>query len=817
MTPPVSAIVLAVGPDRVVERTVESLAAQSIAGLEVVVVHRGDEAAVRRRVAAIAGVFEVDVVETAATAAGALRNAGVRASGGESFVVLDGSERLDPEYLSAVRLALDQTPHAGFAASAVRDFAGAAAGAGGPQPRRTLDFPDLLAGPWAAPRATLIRRAVFDQAGGFDPQLAEFVEWDLLLTAVANGHPGVEVPAALLARFTTDDVRLRESLRVDRHLPAVRAIVTRHRAHFESAAARVLIDRERIAKRLWAEERALVARRDSARAELASAMADLSDLRRQLEPRERDALEWGDLRRTTPVSRNWGLDRGRPIDRYYIEAFIAEHAADIRGHVLEVLDSGFTTSYGGDRVERSDVVDIDAGNSRATVIADLRTADQIPSETYDCFILTQTLHLIDDMRAVVRHAYRILKPGGVLLVTVPSASMVAEEYGASGDHWRLTEAGARALFGDFFDQDDLQVAAKGNVLAITAFLYGLSCDEVSEVELASSDPAYPLLVTVRATKPLRVAAAPRRRPGGAVILLYHRVAALEHDVHGLAVPPEVARDQLAHLRARWNPMPLEDLAEAVRAGDPPERAVALTFDDGYLDNLERALPLLRELELPATLFLTTERPLARRRYWWDVLEEILLQAPGLPPRLRLRVGGEIRELVVADDAQRLAAHGELHAVLKTSLPAVRDEVMRELARATGVRRAATGADRPMTADEMRVAAAAPGISIGAHGVHHVSLAELPHDDRHREIFDSRAELERIVERPVTSFAYPYGDLSADAVDTVRAAGFRLAVGCDARALRSRDPLFRLPRLAPPAVGGAAFEEWLEQVSGGRSS
>ena len=474
---------------------------------------------------------------------------------------------------------------------------------------------------------------------------------------------------------------------------------------------------------------------------------------------------------------------------------------DIRGDVLEVLDSGFTTRYGGARVERSDVVDIDPGNSRATIVADLRAADQIPSATYDCFILTQTLHLIDDMRAVLAHAHRMLKPGGVLLVTVPCASMVAEEYGAAGDHWRMTEAGARVLFEDFFGADDLQIASKGNVLAITAFLYGLSCDEVTEAELAAHDPAYPLLVTVRAVKPARVAGARGDASAAAIILLYHRVAALEHDFHGLAVRPDVFREQLAQLRERWTPMPLADLAEAVRAGDPPERAVALTFDDGYLDNLEHGLPLLAELDVPATFFLTAERPGARRMFWWDVLERVVLHQSGLPPRLRLRIGGEPREFATADGADRLAAHQELYAIFKASLPAVRDALLRDLARETGARLDAIDADRPMTASEMRVAAAAPQIAIGAHGVHHVSLPELSHDDRHREVFDSRAELERIVERPVTSFAYPFGDLSAQAIDTVRAAGFHFAVGCDARALRSRDHLFRLPRCRLPRSAG----------------
>src|SRR6185436_9012253 len=118
-----------------------------------------------------------------------------------------------------------------------------------------------------------------------------------------------------------------------------------------------------------------------------------------------------------------------------------------------------TTTYGGDRVEKSDVVDIDPGNHRATVIADLSAADQLPADAYDCFILTQTLHLIGEIQPAIAQAHRALKPGGVLLATLPSVSMVAEEYGKTGDHWRVTEAGARRLFDGIFRPEDVEVHA----------------------------------------------------------------------------------------------------------------------------------------------------------------------------------------------------------------------------------------------------------------------------------------------------------------------------------------------------------------------
>src|SRR3954451_1583936 len=124
----------------------------------------------------------------------------------------------------------------------------------------------------------------------------------------------------------------------------------------------------------------------------------------------------GTLRRTRPLSDSWGRDRGTPVDRYYIERFLHEHRTDIRGRVLEVKDAGYTTRFGVG-VSASAVLDVDATNPHATIVADLAWADGVGSESFDCFVLTQTLQLIPDLRAALVHARRLLRPGGVLLAT----------------------------------------------------------------------------------------------------------------------------------------------------------------------------------------------------------------------------------------------------------------------------------------------------------------------------------------------------------------------------------------------------------------
>lgn len=207
----------------------------------------------------------------------------------------------------------------------------------------------------------------------------------------------------------------------------------------------------------------------------------------------------GTLRRTTPLDDRYGYGRGTPVDRYYIERFLADHQDLIRGRVLEVKNSGYTDQYGSSVVQR-DVLDIDPSNPYATIVADLAAADTVPSNQFDCFVLTQTLQLIYDMRSAVVHAHRMLRPGGTLLVTVPAVSRIIPREGLHTDHWRLTVASCLALFGDVFGAEHVSVQAYGNVLTSVAFLMGMAHEELARHELEAHDPYFPVIVAVRAVK-----------------------------------------------------------------------------------------------------------------------------------------------------------------------------------------------------------------------------------------------------------------------------------------------------------------------------
>jgi Methyltransferase domain len=198
-----------------------------------------------------------------------------------------------------------------------------------------------------------------------------------------------------------------------------------------------------------------------------------------------------------PVSRQFGFDRGKPVDRWYIERFLSQHRADVRGTVLEVAERTYTQWYGDGEVTRSDVLH-HTGSDEATIVGDLTTGEGLPIGAYDCFICTQTLPFIFDVHAAVRGIAKVLKPSGVVLATVPGMSQVSREDKRDwGDWWRFTSQGTRRLFGETFDE--VEVEAHGNVLSAAAFLYAYAAEELTQHELSYHDPEYELLITVRAT------------------------------------------------------------------------------------------------------------------------------------------------------------------------------------------------------------------------------------------------------------------------------------------------------------------------------
>lgn len=213
-------------------------------------------------------------------------------------------------------------------------------------------------------------------------------------------------------------------------------------------------------------------------------------------------VRFGSLRRLRPISPHWGTERGQPIDRYYIENFLAAHASDVRGNVLEIGDNAYTRRYGGDKVSQSNVLHVAEQRAVVTIIGDLTDADHIESDQFDCFILTQTLNAIYDVPAALRTVHRVLKPGGVALITVPGISKISRyDMDRWGYYWSFTTKSMQRMLAEAgFAADNQHIHTFGNVLASIAFLHGVSAGELRRHELDYADPDYEMLIAIRAIK-----------------------------------------------------------------------------------------------------------------------------------------------------------------------------------------------------------------------------------------------------------------------------------------------------------------------------
>lgn len=211
-------------------------------------------------------------------------------------------------------------------------------------------------------------------------------------------------------------------------------------------------------------------------------------------------VRMGDLNKTEPVNPGWGFERGQPIDRYYIENFLRNYSYNIQGRVLAIGDSSYTQRFGNDRVRKSDVLHIQ-DNPNATIVGDLTSAPHIESAIFDCFLLVQTLQLIYDLNSAMQTIYRIMKPGGVVLATIPGITPLKDKEWNEQWYWNFTTLSAQRMFAEKFPQENIKVEVHGNALAATAFLQGLGNREFSRAQLDYLDQSFPVIITVHATKP----------------------------------------------------------------------------------------------------------------------------------------------------------------------------------------------------------------------------------------------------------------------------------------------------------------------------
>ena len=212
--------------------------------------------------------------------------------------------------------------------------------------------------------------------------------------------------------------------------------------------------------------------------------------------------DWSVLRNLHPYRPDFGFHYGKCIDRYYIECFLAEHAAAIRGQVAEIGGDTYAKQFGGLQVQQIDVLDIDEHNLKRTITLDLAQPASAPDSLFDCILCMQTLFEIYDHAAALASLHKMLRPDGVLLASVPGICqrIPPAMLGGGGDWWRYTAGSARRLFAEAFGDSNIEVSTYGNVATATAFLHGLIESELTAAELDYRDPDYEVIIAVRAVK-----------------------------------------------------------------------------------------------------------------------------------------------------------------------------------------------------------------------------------------------------------------------------------------------------------------------------
>ncbi|NIV28316.1 MAG: polysaccharide deacetylase family protein [Anaerolineae bacterium] len=298
----------------------------------------------------------------------------------------------------------------------------------------------------------------------------------------------------------------------------------------------------------------------------------------------------------------------------------------------------------------------------------------------------------------------------------------------------------------------------------------------------------------------------------AAILMYHRIADVSADPHGISVSPDRFAQHLAYIRQTCHPMRLLDLVEATRRGAIPKRAVVITFDDGYVDFARQAVSLLLSAQVPATVFVASGHVDSSRCFWWDELDRLLLSPNPLPAWLRLLWGDKEYGWPTSTPEERRIAHQAIADLLRPLAVDQQQEVLASIMHWSGLPKTAYDNDRAMSSAELMQLAQSGLIDVGAHTVSHPVLSSLPLDDQQAEIVESRQRLGTILGNPVLTFAYPYGtaqDFTAETTELVEAAGFLAACASIPGSVEAGTDLFRLPRFWVNNWDLATFKSHLE--------
>ena len=301
-----------------------------------------------------------------------------------------------------------------------------------------------------------------------------------------------------------------------------------------------------------------------------------------------------------------------------------------------------------------------------------------------------------------------------------------------------------------------------------------------------------------------------------LVLMYHRVATPVADPWQLAVAPQTFDAQLRALREAFDVVPLRELRENLRTGRHARPVAAVTFDDGYLDNLTVAKPILECHAVPATVFVITGFTGRTEGFWWDRLAHAVLGNQPLPSRLEIPgepAGFEFADPDLADAGDRgqrarRRLHDQLWAWLCDRPDAAKLRALERLEHWHGRAPAHDPGGRPMSGDELRQLVAGGLVDVGAHTATHPRLSRLSRDAQATEIATSRADCRAILGHDPVAFSYPNGDYAPETVELVRGAGFALACNSRQDLAWAGDDALQIPRISVKEETGAALSRRL---------
>ncbi len=491
----------------------ESVLSQSWAANEIVVVDDGSETSPEPLLRAFP---RVTFLRKGNGGLSSARNAGLRAVHSSYVTFLDADDLLQPGALRAGLACFRRHPRAAMVYGGHRriDENGARLGADHVRLVPADPYKELLTTNYIGMHATVLyRRDALLAEGGFDESLRMCEDYDVYLRLSrvyeVEAHPEIVAEYRRHARNMSSNSQ--------QMLEAVLAVHERHKVQSQGARKQAWHTGQRYWRAYyrsgWPESikgtgvlvgiLRRIARSVVRRAKNRLRGGRIHRLWRrstQRWPPVFGHVRYGDFASTTPIDPDFGYSRGNPVDRYYIENFLKQNSPDIKGRVLEVAEDTYSKQFGGAQITQQDVLHYDLPDPIVTILGDLTQEGVLPDAAFDCIILTQTLQLIFELEKAVTRLHAALKPGGVLLLTVPGISQIERTDWNDSWYWSFTAASVRKLFGRSFAPEEMAVAQVGNVFSATMFLHGVALEEVDTRKLDVYDEAYPVIVTLRARR-----------------------------------------------------------------------------------------------------------------------------------------------------------------------------------------------------------------------------------------------------------------------------------------------------------------------------